>query len=271
MKIVTWACVVLSLGLTCGWTSAEEEASDADRLTLSLEEPASEQAAYEKHWYVGVGGTNYHPRLRESEDQIKRELNNLFDWMPCWKKPKTFADWRDDFMLWDFVAGFGRDLTPKTNWMIWFGGAMGSMTSRERYGLISTKINFKRSSIFVAPELFYYPWGKIDHSSVEGTHGVQRVRAAIANAKPYFSFISGFTFVKAEADVKFKAPLFGTLFRQEQSEDHYMYTLSPRVGLTMPIGKNTSINPVFIYLFNGPKHSTEYNGWALSFTVRWQF
>ncbi|HOC67366.1 MAG TPA: hypothetical protein PKO23_01035 [Candidatus Hydrogenedentes bacterium] len=271
MKILSWVFVCMSLGLACAWASDEEKSTVSDQLTLSLEDPAQEQAAYDKHWYFGVGGTNYHPRLRESEGQIQRELNGLFDWMPRWKKPTTFADWRDDFMLWDFVAGFGRDLTPKTNWMLWFGGAAGSMTSRERYGLISTKINFKRSSLFLAPELFYYPLGKVDYGSIDGTHGLQRVRAALANAKPYLSLVTGFTFVKAEADVKFKAPALGTLFRQEQSENHYMYTVSPRVGLTMPIGKNTSLNPVFIYLFNGPNHSTEYNGWALSFTVRWQF
>lgn len=271
MKILAWVCVSISVCVGCGWASEEQNNREPDRLSLSSDESASEEAVYEKHWYMGVGGTNYHPRLRESEGQIKRELNGLFDWMPCWEKPETFADWRDDFMLWDFVAGFGRDLTPKTNWMVWFGGATGSMTSRERYGLISTKINFKRSSLFLAPELFYYPLGKIDYESVEGTHGFQRIRAAIANTKPYLSFVTGFTFVKAEADVKFKAPVLGILFRQEQSEDHYMYTVSPRAGLTIPVGRNTSINPVFIYLFNGPNHSTEYNGWALSFTVRRRF
>ncbi len=271
MKIASRVVVFMLIGVACGWASEEEQACGSDQLTLSVEQPASEQTVYDKHWYMGVGGTNYHPRLRESEGQIKRELNDLFDWMPWWKKPTTFADWRDNFMVWDFVAGFGRDLTLKTNWMLWFGGATGSMTSREHYGPIFSKINFKRSSLFLAPELFYYPMGKVDYDSVEGARGFQRVRAAIANTKPYLSLVVGGTFVKAEADVKFKAPLLGTLFRQEQSEDHYMYTVSPRAGLTMPIGKNTSLNPVFIYLFNGPNHSTEYNGWAFSFTVRWRF
>jgi hypothetical protein len=237
----------------------------------STPEETPELALKGPHWYFGMGGTNYHPQLRESEGQIKRELNDLFGWLPRWEKPTTFADWRDNFMLWDLVAGFGRDLSPKTTLMVWFGGATGSITSREHYGLLATKINFKRTSLFLAPELFYFPLGKIDYESVEGTRGFQRVRAALAGAKPYLSFVAGYTFVRAEADVKFKMPVLGTLLRQQQCDDHRMYTLSPRVGLDIPVGKNTSIAPVLIYLFNGPDHGPEYDGWALSCTIRRRF
>ena len=50
-----------------------------------------------------------------------------------------------------------------------------------------------------------------------------------------------------------------------------MYTISPRLGVEMPVGKNTSIAPVAMYLFNGPRHGSEYNGPAISFSIRRRF
>jgi len=47
-------------------------------------EETPELALKGPHWYFGMGGTNYHPQLRESEGQIKRELNDLFGWLPRW-------------------------------------------------------------------------------------------------------------------------------------------------------------------------------------------
>lgn len=280
MRILCCLCAFLPLFITGGPVLAEEAGPDtgAPALTLNLDEEVAldddaeaEEDAYRPHWYFGLGSTNYHPRLRESEGQIDRQLNRVFGWLPSWEEPTTFADWRDDFMLWDGVAGFGRDLTPKTTLMVWFGGAMGSITSREQYGLISTKINFKRTSLFLTPEIFYYPLGKIDYGVVEGTRGFDRVRAALSGTKPYLSFVAGYSFVRAEADVKFKAPLLGTLLRQKQCEDDDMMSLSPRIGLDIPIGRNTSLAPVLIYLFQGPAHFTEYSGLAFSFTVRRRF
>lgn len=278
MRITLCLCILLSVCLAAAGDDPADTGTPA--LTLGTEgagapdpEPAieAEEEPYRRHWYFGMGGTNYHPKLRESEGQIDRQLNDIFGIFPGWEEPTTFADWRDDFMLWDIVGGIGRDLTPKTTLMVWFGGAMGSITSREHYGLLSTKINFKRTSLFVAPEIFYYPFGKIDYGCVEDTRGFQRVRAALAGAKPYLSLVTGYSFIRAEADVKFKARVLGTLLRQQQCEDHDMATFSPRIGLEIPIGENTSLAPVFIYLFSGPAHLSEYSGPAFSFTVRRRF
>ncbi len=261
-------CMVLSLCATVGPTAALEP--DLDPLEReTTEEPPRKLAL--GNWYVGIGATNYHPGLRESEAQIDRQLNRLFGWLPCWKRPTTFADWRDKFVLWDLTIGAGRDITPRTTLMVWTGGMSGTIKNKERYGPIATDIRFTRTSFFVIPEFFYYPRGKVDYSAAADAQGWDRVRAALAGTKPYMAVAAGYSFVRAEADVKFKTPILGTILRQSQSEDHHMYTISPRLGVEMPVGKNTSVAPVVMYLFNGPRHGDEYNGPALSFSIRRRF
>lgn len=88
--------------------------------------PNNEHGSYDKRWYLAFGASNYHAKLEDSEAQIDQQINDLLDWIPMWKRPVTFEDWRDDFRLWDLCLGMGRDLTPSTAWMIWTGGATGA-------------------------------------------------------------------------------------------------------------------------------------------------
>lgn len=224
-----------------------------------------------RNWYVAIGFSNYYPGLRESEAKINKQLNAPLGIIPGWEKPTTFADWRDRSLLWDATIGAGRDLSPKLTLMFWTGGAAGTIKSKARYGFLSTDIRFTRISTFLTPELFWYPHGKIDYDALDNLKGGQRIRTALASIKPFLSFASGYTFVRAKADARLQLPLVGTFFRRKESEDHHMYMVSPRLGLEMPLGKRTSLTMSGIYYFFGPNHSREYNGPCFSFSIRRQF
>ena len=272
MRPVTVLCIVLFLLSTPARADTPAGRLDLSDMSAPAVEITGEQPRLRtRNWYVGLGATNYHPRLRESEAQIDRQINRLFAWLPSWERPTTFADWRDRFFLWDMTVGAGTDVSRKTTLMVWTGGATGTIKNKARYGLFATDIRFTRTTFFVVPEFFYYPLGKIDYETVAGTRGCARVRAALAGAKPYAALAGGYSFVRAEADVKFKMPVIGTFFRQKQSDDHHMYLISPRIGVELPVGANTSIAPVVMYLFQGPDYSREYNGPALSISVRHRF
>ncbi|HDP35752.1 MAG TPA: hypothetical protein ENN29_11665 [Candidatus Hydrogenedentes bacterium] len=228
------------------------------------------QALYERRWYFGVGATNFYPKLRESERKIDRQINNVFGWLPGWERPTTFADWRGRHYLWDLTVGAGRDLSPKLTLMFWTGGAKGTIKNKRRYGLLKTDIRFTRASIFFAPELYWYPWGKVEYERVAGKRGGDRARAALSGAKPYLSVASGYTWVRAEGEGKFRLPLPGAVIKQRESEDHHMITVSPRVGVEIPTGENAAVSALVIYSFFSP-HGPEYDGPCISFNYRWRF
>lgn len=269
MRHFTDSLILAAIVLCCIGAVGEQHVHDRPGAVPRLETPGqTDRTTDQRRWYVGIGATNYHPALRESEAQIDRQLNRVFGWMPCWQRPTTFKDWRDRFILWDITAGVGSDISQKTALMVWFGGASGTIKNREGYGLFATDIRFARTTAFAVPEFYYYPMGKVDYAETSEVRGCERLRAALANTKPYLSVAAGYTFVRAKGDARFKAPVVGTFFRQRQTEDHHMYLISPRLGVEMPVGKNTSFSALAMYLFNGPHHSREYNGPAISFNIR---
>lgn len=233
--------------------------------------PKAEADPYERHWYFATGASNYHPRLNESEAKIDRQLNDVLGWLPFWKAPTTFRDWEQDFLLWDMTVGLGSDITPKTSWMCWTGGAIGEIKNNEHYGPLETDITFTRTTTFFTVQGYWYPRGKVDYAAVADKKGLQRIPAAMANAKPYFSLATGYSFLRAEGDGKFKLPLVGTFLRQLDVEDHHMYQVSPRFGLEMPVSKNSSVTMEGMYYFFGPHHSDEYNGPSLFLGFRHRF
>ncbi len=250
-----------------GGVNAEEAEAVQEAVAWEATE-ASEP--YAPGWYFGFGMSNYYPKLRDSEARIDRQLNRPLGWLPFWQEPTTFADWRDKHFLWDVVIGVGRDLSPKTTLFLWTGGAKGTIKNKERYGPLRTDIRFTRTSAFLTPELFYYPRGKVEYERVVGKSGGDWVRAALSGTKPYLAVASGYTWVRAEADGKFKLPVVGTVIRQTEKEDHHMFMYSPRMGLEVPITEKSSVSAVAIYYFFG-SHSREYNGPCISFNYRRRF
>jgi hypothetical protein len=130
MRVIAGLCISTMLVLTPAGAAEEEKSGDARQLGCGAKEPSQEE--FSRNWYIGFGATNYHPLLRESEGQIDRQLNRLFDWMPSWEEPTTFADWRDRCYLWDMTVGLGADITPKTTLMVWTGGATATIKNEAR-------------------------------------------------------------------------------------------------------------------------------------------
>ena len=257
--------VSILLALAPGWDAAwaGEAASGAEAApdappTKAAAAPSSPE--YEKHWYLAVGTSNHHPKLGESEPQIDEQINGLFGLIPGWKKPVTFEDWADDFKLWDATIGVGRDITPKTAWMAWTGGATATIKSKERYGLLDTDIRFSRTTAFVTLQGYVYPFGKPDLEA-QAVRGLKASTVtAIREVRPYLTLATGYLFVRAKGDVRVELPLAGRVFRQKQVDDHHLYMVSPKAGIEFPVSQHNTISLEGAYYFFGPDHEDEYNG-----------
>lgn len=226
---------------------------------------------YERHWYLAVGASNYHPKLEESEAKIDRQMNDLLGWLPAWEEPTTFKDWADDFKLWDLTLAVGRDITLRTSWMVWAGGAAATVKNDKQYGLISTDIRFSRATAFLTLEGYWYPAGKVDYTTHEPAQGLGRFKTAFGNAKPFLALGTGYTYVHCKADGTFKLPIMGTFMKQAEKYDHHMYQVSPRLGIEIPVSASNSVTAEGTYYFFGPAHASEYNGPSFCIALKHRF
>lgn len=232
---------------------------------------APADARYEKHWMFSMGGSNYYPRLKESEAQINSQINGtLGRVIPGWRRPQTFKAWRDNMLLWDLCFGAGRDISPRFSWMAWTGGATGTIVNKHGYGPIHTDIRFKRTTGFLTLQGYFYPLGKPDASAGGGETLLGKITSPFVHAKPYLSLATGYSFVQAEAKVKLD--LFSArVFKQTQLENHHMGQVSPRLGVEMPISKHSSATAEAVYYHFFPAHSDEYSGPSLCFVYKYKF
>lgn len=221
-------------------------------------------------WYFSIGAINLYPKLRESEKKIDEKINNLLGVFPFWEEPTTFKDWRDNHSAWDVNIGIGRDLSLKLTLMVWVGGAKGVINNKDSCGLIDMKVRFARTALFLAPELSWYLWGKVDYSGISGKKGGDWVRAALSGRRPFLAAATGYTWVRAEGWGKFSSPILGTFYRDEEKDDHHLFMLSPRAGIEIPIGKNSSFTIMAFYNFY-TSHEAEYNGPCMSLNYRLRF
>lgn len=234
---------------------------------------ASDTKQAEKRWFLGLGTSNYHPRLKESERQIDAEINGMLGGLlPAWQRPETFKDWSKDWKIWDIWLEAGRDITPRTSWFAAVGGIAATIKNDETYfplGLpLNSDIRFKRTVAFLTGGLTYYPYGKPSLDPVSREWNV--VKRAVCRAKPYAEFGVGYTFIRAEASVKLKIPVIGQLYEQKEKSDYHLLQANPRLGVEFPLNDDDSLSVTGCYYFFN-EHSSEFNGPSVSVIFKHKF
>ena len=215
-------------------------------------------------WFWFVGTSNYHLRLRTSEDQIDRMLNRpLGLLLPRWQEPTTFKDWSDDWRIWDLWAGIGRDINQHTSWSIYAGGGAGTIRNRSVYLPLTVDADFTRRSILAGSSITYYPFGK--PSKLE-----RGLRASLYGTRPMAEFNLGYTHQTVIGDVGLSMPLAGRIVRVYDKEQHHLFWVSPRLGIEIPISEKNSLNILGGYLFFH-EQSDEFNGILLQAFIRRRF
>jgi hypothetical protein len=265
---------LLAIALGTGVAKAAESQGGAEPSQGGMPAQAAsptEGSEYEKHWYLSVGTSNHHPKLKESEAQIDEEVNGLFGLLPRWKNPTTFEDWADDFKLWDVAVGIGRDITPRTSWGVWMGGAGATIKTKARYGILDTDIRFSRASAFLTVQGYVYPWGKPELQDDSAIGLGQHMAASLKGTRPYGTLAAGYLFVRAKGDVRLDLPVVGRVFRQKQVENHHMRIISPKIGVEIPVSRDNTLTLEAAYNMVGPHHENEYDGASYFVGVKHRF
>ena len=250
--------------------SAAPEAAKLSDDSTSCDTP-KEDEPYQRQWILSIGGSNYYPQLKESEAQIDAALNDtLGRIVPGWRRPQSFKAWRDGALLWDMCIGAGRDISPKFTWMVWTGVAAATIKNKRGYGPLGTDIRFSRITTFLTLEGYYYPFGKPVVNRTGDESALRKIADSFTHAKPYMAFATGYSFVRAGANAKFKL-CNARIFRKVQVEDHHLAQISPRIGVEIPLGRHSSISAEGVYYYFFPKHTDEYSGLSLSCGYRYRF
>ena len=128
--------------------------------------PACEKPALknQRNRFLLFGLVNPHPRLKESEARIDRQINNtLGALLPSWEDPTTFRDWADEWRIANILLGYGENINEKLTWFVATTWAEGTIESKERFsplGLpLDVAVKFTRNTWIVEGGMEYYPWG----------------------------------------------------------------------------------------------------------------
>lgn len=259
--------VIAALCFSAAASAAGQKAAPNTTKT-DKEEKNAATAKPEKDQFWFIGTSNYHLLLHESEAQIDRQLDTPFGILfPTWKRPTTFKDWSNDFILWDLWGGYGLDLSPKFSWAIYGGGGAGTVPNRHHYyplGLpLEMRMDFTRVSLMAGTSISWYPFGRPEKR--EG--GLLK---NIPAARPMFEANVGYSHQISVGDVKLSVPVLGRVARIKDEKAFDMAWTSPRVGLEVPLTEDTTFNMLGGYLFFSD-HSSEYNGALLEFFIRHRF
>lgn len=235
------------------------------------DETSSSSAPYEKHWYLNVGASNFHPRLWESESKVNSQMNHtLGAVIPSWERPTTFKNWEKDWMIWDADIAIGRDITPKTAWAARTGGAVAMIGNVNRYWPIISDVHFGRKTAFVTLQGYYFPFGKPELKD-EPVGPMATLKAAFANAKPYVALGGGYVLMRVTGDAKVNLEGLGRVFRKQDNATQHMLQISPRLGVELPFSDRDSVAVELAYYHFGPEHSREYDGGAWNIGFRHKF
>ena len=261
-KTVFCIMALLLGGTLFSWAEEAQEDSSSS---------AQQEEQYEKHWYFSMGALNYHPRMKESEAMIDREINQRLGIIPGWQRPETFKDWEEDWLIWGSEFGIGRDITPKSTITLWTGGSYGYINNPNQYGFIGTDVNFVRWMTFISMQYSYYFYGKPEYFNPRGMGLGERLGNSISNARPYASAALSYVVQYGEAEVNVEVPYFGTVAKEKVSFYHHIYEFSPRMGMEFPVNTKDSFWVEAIYYFIGPDHNEEYGGPAWAMGMRHRF
>lgn len=221
----------------------------------------------ENPWFWGVGSCNYHVPLRESEALIDRQLNTFFPLIfPNWERPVTFADWSEDFMIWDLWGLVGRKLSPRWSCYAAVGGSGAPIHNHESpklFGVVPFKadMGFTRADVYGSLGLTYYPWGMPQYP--ESGSFLSR---AVNGVKPFVELMGNYTYLHGTATVKMGPVFAPNLFKQKQVFDYHLVDFAPTLGAEFPVSPRSAVLfKVNYHLFT--THQDEFNspGFSLSF------
>lgn len=262
---------LLGVVMATTFAAAEEPAPQPKTQDLTESAVPADESEFEKRWQIFFGAVNLWPLLEESEGKVDKLMNDgLGRLFPRWEEPRTFKDWRDDVMLWEFQMGVSRDINPNWSWYWAFGGVYGYQPNEKQYyplGIpLKIGVEFERKVLFTSTGLNYYPWGKPELPVGAGHAILPRLRAA----KPYAELFVTYVDLIGRADVTFQLPEIGKFAHYQDKARYDLIGIGPRLGVDIPLTEKDSlsfaVNPIIF-----TSHQREFDNISLAAFVRHRF
>jgi hypothetical protein len=238
-------------------------------------EPAKAESAKEDcgagPWYFFSGSVNNHPRLREAQKQMRRQIDGPFGVIaPGFRPVRTFADQRDEMMISTPYVGVGRKLSKCFDLFYQIGFSAGQINTRETRTSIlllpfHADVNEKRSSFFTGPGVTYFPLGMAElrkyHSFCERLRG----------ARPFVVGTLNYNYLTFKADIKAGFQPFGN-FLVQRKDYRYWNIMSSGIGfgVDIPFSARTVISMNAQYTFFWSE-SNDFSGPGFSFMTKYFF
>jgi len=192
-------------------------------------------------WYILMGSVNNQPKLKDASEMIDRQTNKTFRlFAPGFEDVRTFADERDDMMIWSPYVGVGRVLSK--HWDVFFqtGYSAGEVRSNETNLTwlllfpLHTDVRFKRSSFFAGMGLAYYPFGMPERGDFDS------IRERLRNARPFVVSTLNYNYLTFDAKIKSGVGLLDELVTIKQSDAWDPWSVGISAGVDIPLTKHST-------------------------------
>jgi hypothetical protein len=185
---------------------------------------------------------------------------------PGFEDVRTFADQRDDFMIWCPFVGVGKTLSKRWDAFAQAGYARGEVRTKASDPSIlllplHTDVTFERSSFFAGPGLAFYPTGMPERQKFDSV--LQRLKAA----KPFVATTLSWNYLTFDANVHAGVGPLRKLVEKKECKEWDLWSLGLTVGLDVPTTTRSAVS-VNLQYNRFLDHSGDFSGPALN--VYWK-
>ncbi len=252
--------------LVRNWT---QDAGNSDRAQrTSRSQPidfTTEPDPEDRKWHVDVAFTIEFLKLSDTEQLLDRRLDIplKFDFLNVFGRPRTPIDRKSSFAINRLQFGLGKRVNDRVivNWF--FGIGPGVDRFHQRYLTADLRINFKYGYYYTGFQAEYYPRGFVRY------HNDPRWSKRLAASRFYYygAFETGY--VNAEAAGRYK--LLGIrIYEDREKVRDWLLAGTLGVGWGIPLSDRRSFHLSGDYSFHAYRPQ-EYNGWRITFGLRYRF
>jgi hypothetical protein len=219
----------------------------------------------QEYWYLDFGFRQGWTRLHSTKQKLDRRLDLplKLDWAGIFEDPNTPMDRKSSGLLDTAYLGIGRRENDWLTWNFYFGAGVGGDRDKQRWANLNLEVNFDYAAYYTGLTADIYPFGIADHSGRGG------FRETLRTSRPYI--LSGFElgYIRAKGWGHFAvAPL--TLYADEQKIRDWLFSYLIGLGWEFPISRNWRFVVSAHYTFHFYRPD-EYNGWNITYALRYRF
>ncbi|MFH0982125.1 MAG: hypothetical protein V2A79_11355 [Planctomycetota bacterium] len=216
-------------------------------------------------WYLDLGFRMGITRLHSTEDRLDRRLNDplKLDAFGVFEHPTTPIDRKSDFALTTAYIGIGWRETEWLTWNFYLGSGVGGDRDHQRWLNSNLEVNFDYALYYTGMTVDVYPWGLARRGRYAD------FKEHLKAGRPYLVTGIEIGYLRARGWGHFAlAPI--TLYSDSQRIEDWLFSYLVGCGWEVPINERWAFNLSVHYTFHFYRPE-EYNGWNVTYALRYRF